>query len=156
MSAFTASDATSPTEFKVDGAREDEAFRRASADLEGAFERASDGSVQTFRLRPGVEHQLREDTVQQALETIDRRVNELGVVEPVVARYGNDDRILVQLPGVTEVEHAKQIIKSTAQVRLTLVDRGPFPSQESALQAYGQRCRRSRGPAGPIARPGGH
>ena len=35
---------------------------------------------------------LRRDTVQQALRTIERRVNELGVAEPVVARYGEADR----------------------------------------------------------------
>jgi protein-export membrane protein SecD/preprotein translocase SecF subunit len=79
---------------------------------------------------------LRRETVEQALRTIERRVNELGVAEPVVARYGDDDRILVQLPGVDEVERAKQIISTTAQLRLTLVERGPFPSQAAALLAY--------------------
>jgi protein-export membrane protein SecD/preprotein translocase SecF subunit len=80
---------------------------------------------------------IRSSTVQQALDTIERRVNELGVAEPVVARYTEEDQILVQLPGVEDVDRAKQIIKSTAQVRLTLVERGPFPSREAALQAYG-------------------
>ncbi len=80
---------------------------------------------------------LRRETVQQALSTIERRVNELGVAEPVVALYGDADRILVQLPGIEDVESAKQIIKSTAQLRLTLVERGPFPSRAAALLAYG-------------------
>lgn len=80
---------------------------------------------------------LRRETVQQALSTIERRVNELGVAEPVVALYGETDRILVQLPGIEDVESAKQIIKSTAQLRLTLVEQGPFPSREAALAAYG-------------------
>ena len=79
---------------------------------------------------------LRRETVQQALSTIERRVNELGVAEPVVALYGDADRILVQLPGIEDVESAKQIIKSTAQLRLTLVERGPFPSRAAALPAY--------------------
>jgi SecD/SecF fusion protein len=79
----------------------------------------------------------RGETVDQALHTIERRVNELGVAEPVVARYGRDDRILVQLPGVSDVQQAKRIIKSTAQLALTLVDKGPFPSRQSALAAYG-------------------
>ena len=79
---------------------------------------------------------LRRETVQQALNTIERRVNELGVAEPVVALYGDGDRILVQLPGVDEVERAKQIISTTAQLRLTLVERGPFPSHAAALLAY--------------------
>jgi preprotein translocase subunit SecD len=76
------------------------------------------------------------ELVEQAIRTIERRVNELGVSEPVITRYGKEDQILVQLPGVADVEHAKAIIKSTAQLRLTLVERGPFPDRESALRTY--------------------
>jgi protein-export membrane protein SecD/preprotein translocase SecF subunit len=83
-----------------------------------------------------VEQSKRSETVEQALRTIERRVNELGVAEPVVTRYGREDRILVQLPGVSDVEQAKRIIKSTAQLRLTLIENGPFPSREAAIQAY--------------------
>ena len=79
---------------------------------------------------------LRDEIVEQALRTIDRRVNELGVAEPVIARYTAADQILVQLPGVSDVDRAKQIIKSTAQLRLTLVDQGPFASRDAALLAY--------------------
>jgi preprotein translocase subunit SecD len=88
------------------------------------------------RMTPEAEATLREEVVEQALRTIERRVNELGVAEPVVARYTRRDQILVQLPGVADVERAKQIIKSTAQLRLTLVEQGPFPSREAALLAY--------------------
>jgi preprotein translocase subunit SecD len=42
----------------------------------------------------------------------------------------------VQLPGVTDVGRAKEIIKSTAQLQFRLVEQGPFPTQEAALQAY--------------------
>jgi protein-export membrane protein SecD/preprotein translocase SecF subunit len=77
-----------------------------------------------------------EEIVDQALHTIERRVNELGVSEAVVARYTEHDQILVELPGVEEVDRAKQIIKSTAQLRLTLVERGPFPDRAAALQSY--------------------
>src|SRR5688572_17800378 len=82
----------------------------------------------------------RRETVDQALRTIERRVNELGVSEPVVARYGSEDRILVELPGVGDVAHAKAIIKSTAQLRLTLVEGGPYAARDAALlsrAAYG-------------------
>ena len=79
---------------------------------------------------------MRDSAVTQALETIERRVNELGVAEPIVARYGGADQILVQLPGVSDVRRAKEIIRSTAQLKLTLVDQGPFPNREAALQAF--------------------
>ena len=78
----------------------------------------------------------REEVVEQALRTVERRVNALGVSESMVARYTGDDRILVQLPGVSDVEHARQVIQSTAQLRLTLVARGPFESHDAALAAY--------------------
>ena len=90
----------------------------------------------TFTLRPNLAVQLRDETVTQALQTIERRVNELGVAEPVVARHSAADQILVQLPGVTDVDRAKEIIRSTAILELKLVEQGPFGSEEQALQAY--------------------
>jgi protein-export membrane protein SecD/preprotein translocase SecF subunit len=90
----------------------------------------------TFRLPPSAASALRDEIVEQALRTIDRRVNDLGVAESVIARYTAADQILVQLPGVSDVDRAKQIIKSTAQLRLTLVDQGPFASRDAALIAY--------------------
>jgi SecD/SecF fusion protein len=77
-----------------------------------------------------------DELVAQAMRTIERRVDELGVAEPVITRYTAADQILVQLPGVADVDRAKQLIKSTAQLRLTLVDQGPFASREAALAAY--------------------
>ena len=75
------------------------------------------------------------DTVNQALQTIERRVNELGVAEPIVARHGSNDQILVQLPGVADVNRAKEIIGRTAILELKLAEQGPFPTREAALQA---------------------
>ncbi|MGE3490889.1 MAG: protein translocase subunit SecD [Vicinamibacterales bacterium] len=88
---------------------------------------------EAMALQPGA---TRDDIVEQAMRTIDRRVNELGVAEPVIARYTAADQILVELPGVSDVDRAKQIIKSTAQLRLTLVEQGPLPSREAALQEF--------------------
>ena len=91
--------------------------------------------------------QLREDAVNQALQTIERRVNELGVAEPIVARHSAADQILVQLPGVTDVARAKEIIRSTAQLELKLVEQGPF-SRRGAARA-GVRQQRAARPADP-------
>ena len=63
------------------------------------YDRSQSGADYTFRLKPTVVTQLRDETVNQALQTIERRVNELGVAEPVVARHSAADQILVQLPG---------------------------------------------------------
>ena len=126
---------TGPSEFRVEGIKDDQAFRQASADIESIFTRSSGTGSYTFTMRPNVGRQLREDTVNQALQTIERRVNELGVAEPIVARHGSNDQILVQLPGVADVNRAKEIIGRTAILELKLAEQGPFPTREAALQA---------------------
>ncbi len=128
-----------PTEFRVDNIPpdQDQAFRALLVDIEPTFNRTSGAGGYTFAMRPNISNQLREEAVNQALQTIDRRVNELGVAEPVIARHTADDQILVQLPGVTDVSRAKEIIRSTAQLELKLVEQGPFSDEAQARQAYG-------------------
>ena len=128
----------SPTEFRVDGvsSEQDAAFRQLLTDVEAVFNRAPGAGTYTFTMRPNIANQLREEAVTQALQTIERRVNELGVAEPIIARHSEDDQILVQLPGVTDVGRAKQIIRSTAQLELKLVEQGPFTDEAAARQAY--------------------
>ena len=133
---FSRLEATGPMEFRVEGLSDDAGFRAQSADAETVYDRSSEAGGYTYRIKPNIANQLRDETVTQALETIERRVNELGVAEPIVARYGARDQILVQLPGVSDVRRAKEIIRSTARLELRLVDQGPFPNRESALQAY--------------------
>jgi preprotein translocase subunit SecD len=81
--------------------------------------------------------QTKEQTVQEAIRTLERRVNALGVTEPVIAATGSrGDQILVQMPGVTDVEQAKRIIKTTAQLSLKLVENSAA-TQETLLQGVG-------------------
>ena len=132
---------TSPTAFRVEGVPQDRdaEFRRVADDVTaGSYERSSGaGNAYDFTMRPNIASQMREQAVAQAQETIDRRVNELGVTEPNISRYGNTgDQLLVQLPGVSEVARAKEIIRSTAQLQLKLVEAGPMPSHESLLQQH--------------------
>jgi preprotein translocase subunit SecD len=83
---------------------------------------------------------IRERTVKEAIKTLERRVNQLGVAEPVIAEHGNrGDQILVQLPGVTDPEQAKRVISRTAQLSLKIVEAGPEPTREALLQAHGGR-----------------
>ncbi|MBA3272058.1 MAG: protein translocase subunit SecD [Acidobacteria bacterium] len=126
------------TEFRVDGVPPDQdpAFRGLLTDIELTYSRSSNAGSHTLTMRPNIAIQLREEAVNQALQTIDRRVNELGVAEPVIARHTQDDQILVQLPGVTDVARAKEIIKSTAILELKLVEQGPFSDEAQARQAY--------------------
>ncbi len=127
-----------PTSFTVSGVppEQDAAFRNALTEVEVNYDRSSGTGSYTFTLKPNIAVQLREDTVNQALTTIERRVNELGVAEPVVARYTAADQLLVQLPGVTDVARAKSIIQSTAQLELKQVEQGPFSDEAAARAAY--------------------
>jgi preprotein translocase subunit SecD len=126
------------TEFRVENvpADKDQAFRQQLTDVEFNFNRTSSAGTYTFTMKPNVAAQLREEAVTQALQTIERRVNELGVAEPIVARHSAADQILVQLPGVTDVARAKEIIRSTAQLELKLVEQGPFTDEAAARAAY--------------------
>jgi len=101
----------SPTEFKVEGItpEQDAAFRQTANEVSANFDRSSGtNGTYTFAMKPNIQINLREEAVVQARQTIERRVNELGVAEPSIAQQGaNGDQILVQLPGVTDVNRAK-------------------------------------------------
>lgn len=132
---------TSPTVFRVEGvpADKDALFTRLADDQTTTeYERNSGaGGTYDFTMRPNVAVTMRDQAVTQARETIDRRVNELGVTEPIISLYGqSNDEILVQLPGVTDVARAKEIIRNTAILELKIVEAGPAGSQEQLLQAY--------------------
>jgi SecD/SecF fusion protein len=90
----------------------------------------------------GVDASLtRDDVVAQAREAVDRRINALGVLEPVIAVQGEQrDEILIQLPGFTDVERARAILGQTARLEWRLVEDGvPGPAAVS-----GRDIRRAR------------
>jgi len=131
--------AVNNVQFRVDGvpSAQSQTFLQTVADAESTFDRGSgtNGSY-TFTMKPNLQKSFREESVRQARTTIERRVNELGVSEPSIAQQGNGEQILVQLPGVTDVERAKGIISSTGLLKLTLVDQGPFATREQGLQTF--------------------
>src|SRR5262249_50291457 len=60
------------------------------------------------------------DAADRALEILRNRVDSLGVTEPVCEREGVSG-VVIQLPGLTDVKHAQEIILSTAQLEFRLV-----------------------------------
>jgi preprotein translocase subunit SecD len=134
--ATTSISAPSPTEFRVEGVSgQDQAFRQATTDALTNFDRnPGAGGIYSFVMKPNVAAALREESVEQARQTIERRVNELGVAEPSISRQGADgDQILVQLPGVSDVNRAKAVIQSTGLLELKIVENGPFGTREEML-----------------------
>lgn len=135
----TASDGL--TAFTVTGvpAQSDAQFRTlADAQVAQLFDRESRGpGAYRFQMRPNMVVTTREQAVQQAIQTIERRVNELGVSEPVIGEYGSTgDQIMVQLPGIPDVARAKELIGRTALLELKIVEGGPVPDQATLLQPY--------------------
>ena len=126
-----------PTQFKVEGVApaQDAAFRSAANDVQVNFDRNSGSNgTYAFTMKPNIQVTLRAEAVVQARQTIERRVNELGVAEPSIAQQGQSgDQILVQLPGVTNVDRAKEIIRSTGLLELKIVERGPASTREDLL-----------------------
>jgi preprotein translocase subunit SecD len=93
----------------------------------------ADASV-TLTMKPMVVTALNKKTVQQAIETIRDRVDTLGVSEPVIQEYGlGDNQILVELPGIDDLDRVKSIIQSTARLEIHAVVSGPFKDDAEAL-----------------------
>jgi len=64
--------------------------------------------------------------LKQNLETLENRVNELGVAEPIIQQQGKD-RIVVQLPGVQDTAKAKEILGRTAILEMKMVSDDQSP-----------------------------
>jgi preprotein translocase subunit SecD len=96
-------------------------------------------SSYTLTLRGSAIAAIKDQTMQQSLETIERRINALGLTEPTIQMHGrNDNEILVQLPGEGDPSRAKAVIQAGGQLELRLVeDPSPYPSQTAALAAHG-------------------
>lgn len=77
----------------------------------------------------------RNNALDSAREVIERRINFFGVSEPIIqtSRSGNDYRIIVEIPGITDVNQAVQLIGTTAQ--LTFWEEGATSSAELATDS---------------------
>jgi preprotein translocase subunit SecD len=67
-------------------------------------------------------------TIEQSIQIVERRVNELGTVEPVIQRQGTD-RILVQVPGLQDPTRLKELLGKTAKMEFRMVDTSVSPDQ---------------------------
>jgi preprotein translocase subunit SecD len=92
----------------------------------------------TVTMKPSAVQEMKNRAVQQAIETIRSRIDQLGVSEPVIEEHGlGQYQILVQLPGVDDPARVKAIMQSTAMLEIRQVLGGPYPSQDAALQDKG-------------------
>ncbi len=101
---------------------------------------AGDPPGYTLSLRPSAIAAIQEQTMTQSLETIERRINALGLTEPTIQPRGgrNANEILVQLPGEGDPARARAVIQAGGQLELKLVeDPRTYSSQSEALAAHG-------------------
>jgi preprotein translocase subunit SecD len=85
------------------------------------YDTQGENTVCTFTLPESDQKAIMDSSRDQALETIRNRIDKLGVSEPDIRKQG-EKRILVQLPGVTDTQRAKDILVSTAQLQFRLLD----------------------------------
>src|SRR5437588_2144007 len=100
---------------------------------------AGDLNGYTWTRRTSAMARIQESTMTQSLETIERRINALGLTEPTIQPHGRkDNEILVQLPGEGDPTRAKSVIQAGGQLELKLVeDPVPYASQAEALSRHG-------------------
>jgi preprotein translocase subunit SecD len=109
-------------------------YERIARDFLPSFDVAKAGNDLRYTMKANAAQTLHRDTVEQAKEAIDRRVNALGVTEPIIVTEG-EDRINIQLPGVDDPARVKDIIKTTAQLQFRMVEGAPAPTAEAAYAA---------------------
>ena len=125
------------------------AARKALADLlqtrsDGSanvllFDQAVDGTRLILSLSPAGLTDLATKAVGQSVSIVRRRIDETGVNEPVVARQGRD-RILVELPGVSDPDRIKRLLGSTAKMTFRLVaPEGAQADAETELLPHAER-----------------
>jgi preprotein translocase subunit SecD len=93
----------------------------------------------SLKLKPSALIDLEKETVQRTIDTISNRIDLLGLAEKTVTQYGRsgaDFQILVQLPGVDDPAHVKELIGTAAKLEICAVKDGPFASKDEAMAKH--------------------
>ncbi len=91
-------------------------------------------------MKPSDANKLDADTMSQTTATIERKINALGLAESSVQPTGRSDaeaELLIQLPGVDDPAHVKQLLQTQAQLEWDKVIDGPYTSKEDAYSKHG-------------------
>jgi preprotein translocase subunit SecD len=105
---------------------------------------AGNGTIRLTVPPAAVTERIRQ-TIEQSIQIVEKRVNELGTVEPVIQRQGTD-RILVQVPGLQDPTRLKELLGKTAKMEFRMVDesvppdavaKGAIPADDELLPEVG-------------------
>ena len=96
---------------------------------------SSSGSTLSWSLNGATQRTLAESATDQALKIIDSRINAVGVAEPTLGRHGgqNSHEILLQMPGIQDPEHVKQLLAGQSHLELVHII---SPANPSPAQTY--------------------
>ena len=99
---------------------------------------SSSGNTLTWTLSGSAQRTLADSATEQALKIIESRINAIGVAEPTLQRHGgqNSHEILLQMPGIQDPEHVKQLLKGQSHLELVHVvgPASPQPAQTFMTQ----------------------
>ncbi len=114
------------------------AFRQAIDETEfNWMYQPTESGAYRLSLRPLALAQIKQQTLNQSVETIRNRVDSLGVSEPTIQERGQGEfEILVQLPGVDDPARVKEIMQTTALLEIKRVQGGPYFSRQQGLAAH--------------------
>lgn len=113
------------------------AFRSLASDYLAQYTLHSINSTDyRLTIKPSEALAVRRQTVTASINTIEKRINGLGLAESTVRQRGRADgdaEILVEMPGVDDPARIKQLLQTAAVLEITSVQGGPFSSPEQAM-----------------------
>lgn len=80
-----------------------------------------------YEFSPQAAKKIESDAIEQAVETLRNRVDQFGVSEPLIQRSG-EDRIILQMPGVSDVNAVKKVVGSVAKLEFRFLPSSTSPS----------------------------
>jgi preprotein translocase subunit SecD len=126
--------------------KDDSERNRARLEIEKAYTdlalRDADAGGGELRLvaglKPEAQTRIQAGAVQQNIQILRNRVNELGVAEPIIQQQGAE-RVVVQLPGVQDTARAKDILGRTASLEIRMVndDTGALAAAQAGQVPFG-------------------
>jgi len=106
---------------KIKVAPSDEKIKNAIVDVFPNLDMDFEDKILVFKISSKEVKNIKDNAIEQALETIRNRVDQFGIAEPIIHRQGEKE-IVVQLPGYKDPKRAVQLIGKTAQLEFLLVD----------------------------------
>jgi preprotein translocase subunit SecD len=126
----------SPGKFAIQGLNPEQGEEvRAQLDELRDWDSTLSGTTATVTYKTAVVQSIRDQAVEQSVETIRNRVDQFGVAEPIIQRQGSS-RVIVELPGVDNPEQVQNLIKTKAVLEWKLVEGGPSPDEATLLKDH--------------------